>query len=384
MAKKHNWQRRGKSATLHVCITELGVTQRFTRTVPYTTDAKVDREWEKFYQECAAGKIGKPNKITVSQMTDLVMRESVIPNCKRSTAKGYRSAQKKIKDTWIGDKIAADLKPIHIQKWVNELAQELDPKTVRNYYSFLRRCFATMESWEQIPKTPCRHIKQPKLIDKEIQIIHQDDIYKFLEALESIPREKYDYKVAILLALFGGLRRGELCGIEKDDVDFDSGAIAISKTLNVDRGVYEDTPKSKQSVRVVYYPKEIMSEIRKLNLIHKEMQLMLGTKWKGSTRLLNGTFGSDMHPDNIWHFLDKFLKQHGLQHVSLHGLRHTFTSMLVDMDKPLAQVSKTLGHAQQSTTLNIYSHLFKDPDTAKKEAANEMSELFLQQNYNKG
>lgn len=385
MGKKHNWQRRGKSATLHVCIgTDYnGKPKRYTKTVPYTTDAKIDREWEKFYQECAAGKHNKLHNMTIGEMTDLVMKDSFGPHLKRSTVKRYETCQRVVKKYFAGRKVDK-IKPIHIQQWVNDMSTRLAPKTIVNYYSFLKTCFKTMVEWGLLSKSPCEFIKLPKSEKKETQIVHEDDLSRFLEELFKVPDKDCDKKVAILLALFGGLRRGELCGIEESNVDFENGCIYIENTLYSDNeGMYEDTPKSKSSIRKVYYPPEIMKEVKHLMILHKEQQLQLGTKWQRSTKLLHGPMGKNIYPGTPYRFLSVFLKEHGFEHVSLHALRHTYTSMLVAMEKPIAEISKSLGHAQQSTTMNIYSHMFKRPDQAKKETANEMSEAFLQQIYNK-
>ena len=383
MAKKHNWQKRGKTATLHVCIgTDLyGKPKRYTKSVPYTTENKVDKEWEKFYQECAAGLHEKTERMTVLELTEMVLSESVKQSAKKNTIRGYEICQKRLGD--LGRIMAADCKPVHVQKWINNLSEKYAPKTVINSYSFLRMCFETAVGWELVTTSPCHHIKLPRHQKQEVEILNADELPLFLTALDTIPKEKQDYKVAIMLALFGGMRRGEICGLEEDAVDLESGKVDIVKTLNIENGgTYEDDPKSKTSIRTIYLPKEVIAEIRKMLLYHKEKQLQLGTKWGGSTKLLKGAFGADMFPGNLWEFLDQFQKENGLRHVSFHALRHTYTSILVEMDKPIAQISKQLGHSQLTTTLNIYAHMFQDPDKAKKESADDISKAFLQQNYN--
>lgn len=378
MAKKHNWQKRGKSVQLQVYAgTDYkGRPKRYTKTIPYTTDRKMDKAWEDFRRDIEDGLVFKRKRTSVSDMCQMVTEEVLSKSLKRTSLQGYKSARKKIDET-IGARFVSDIKPFDIQQWVNELSETLSPKTVKNYYSFLKRCFDTFAKWEEIPQSPCRYIDLPTISKQEVEIIHKEDLRKLLTALDTIPREQYDYKVAILLALFGGLRRAEICGLRESDVDLDTGRASIVQTLNLDAsGPFEDTPKTKSSVRTVYYPPGITAEIRNLVYIHKEMQLRLGSKWAGSDKLIKGQFGKDMYPDNLWHFLARFLKAHDLPHVSFHALRHTYTSMLADLDIPLSQISKSLGHAQQSTTLDIYSHLFSDPDKAKKEIANRLASAY--------
>ena len=380
MPKKHNWRRRGDSAQLIVYIGAdyKGNPEIYRKTIPYTTPAKIDKEWELFYAACANGSIQKSSSMTVSAMVEKVLTDKICPNAKKNTIKGYRTCQKRI-NAAIGNRKAIELKPVHIQEWINNMSDELAPKTVKNTYSFLHMCYDTAIGWELITKSPCHHVKLPKPKSQEAESFTADEVVSLLGAIEKISEDKHDYKVAILLALFGGLRQAEIFGIEEKAVNIDTGEIKITKTLNLERGgLYEDTPKTKSSIRTVVYPQKVMDEVRKLTAIHKELRLKLGTKWKGSTKLIQGANGSDMYPTNLWEFLNKLLKENDMRHIPFHALRHTYTSMLADMGKDLTEISKQLGHSQKTTTLNTYSHMFKELSKAKKATAEELSIRFLE------
>jgi integrase len=71
-----------------------------------------------------------------------------------------------------------------------------------------------------------------------------------------------------------------------------------------------------------------------------------------------------MHPDTVTSWFPKFLKRHGLPHLNFHGLRHTGATLLINQGIPLKNVSGRLGHADISTTGNIYSHYLKSADKA--------------------
>lgn len=379
-----SYRKRGKKYFLEVSITDYsGKKNRFSKTcdLSINTDAKAERELAKFYAACSEGKVTKQSSITVSEMCEMVIAKLVTPTLKRNTRRGYKTCKKRIDET-IGDMKVAKLRPIQIQDWVNDLKDYgkngLKPKTIKNTYSFLHMCFETMVEWGELNKTPCTNIRLPQPEDKEIDTLTQGEVVQFISLLDTLPEDKQDYKVAALIALFCGLRRGEICGIEEAAVDLDRLEARIHKTLYIDEdGVFEDTPKSKASYRTIIFPKEVGEEIRQLITYHKKQKLLLGSKWQDSSALIKGTYGNAMYPNNLWDWITRFLEENEMRHFSFHALRHTYTSMLGWMKKDISEISKSLGHSKQSTTLNTYMHMFQDLSDAKRQTASDLSEHII-------
>lgn len=69
-----------------------------------------------------------------------------------------------------------------------------------------------------------------------------------------------------------------------------------------------------------------------------------------------------MHPDIVTTWLDRFSKRHDLPHINPHAFRHTMASMLYFNGVDSVSISKRLGHAQVSTTANIYAHIMEEAD----------------------
>ncbi|MCR5663677.1 MAG: site-specific integrase [Oscillospiraceae bacterium] len=72
--------------------------------------------------------------------------------------------------------------------------------------------------------------------------------------------------------------------------------------------------------------------------------------------------GSPMCPDSVTTWLNRFAKRHGLPHINPHKFRHTMASMLIYQRVDPVSVSKRLGHAQVSTTTDIYAHVIAEAD----------------------
>ena len=84
--------------------------------------------------------------------------------------------------------------------------------------------------------------------------------------------------------------------------------------------------------------------------------------------------GQAMHPDTVTDWMDKFAKRHGLRHANPHAFRHSMASMLYFNGVDSVSISKRLGHAQVSTTANIYSHIIAEAD---KQNADLLAGIFL-------
>jgi integrase len=88
-----------------------------------------------------------------------------------------------------------------------------------------------------------------------------------------------------------------------------------------------------------------------------------------------------MHPDSVTTWLDRFSKRHDLPHINPHAFRHTMASMLYFNGADSVSISKRLGHAQVSTTANIYAHVMEEAD---QKNADILSEVFLRKKTSTG
>ena len=290
----------------------------------------------------------------------------------------------------LGNKKVTKVKRLDVQKWVNYISdpqertdkqgksviRQLSPKTVRNYYSALRGMFEFAVDMGIVEDTPCKNIRMPKKTHKEANYFSLDEVKVLLKALEALPAAELKFKVAIYLGLFGGLRKGEIMGLNREDVDFDRNEITIKRTrmIKPGEGIYEDTPKTDKSIRAVTLPGEVVTEIRRLIAQQKEMKLQLHNQYHDSAALLRSDSGDPLYPQVLQRWFTRFLQKNGLRHVGLHSLRHTHASMLAYLGTDKMQVSTRLGHSQLSTTLNIYTHLFENAD---RKIAEDLSSSFL-------
>ncbi len=363
---------------------------RYSKTVHCKSSGAADKELALFYADCVNGKVNKSTPITVAELADQWHEEYVLRHLKVSARRGIDPAIKIWIKPLLGNKKVSKVKRLDVQKWVNHLAdpqertnkkgekviRQLSPKTVRNYYSALRGMFDFAVDMGIVEDTPCKNIRMPKKDHKEATYFSIEEVSALLEALSALQSDELKFKVAIYLGLFGGLRKGEIMGLNREDIDFERCEVSIRRTrmIKPKEGIYEDTPKTDKSIRTVALPPEVMAEIRRLIGQQKEQKLQLQNQYRESPALLRNDHGDPLYPQVLQRWFTRFLEKNSLPHAGLHSLRHTHASMLVHLGTNEMQVSSRLGHSQLSTTLNIYTHLFEDAD---KKIAEDLSSNFL-------
>lgn len=249
--------------------------------------------------------------------------------------------------------------------------------TIVKYHRILSSVLTTAVQWQVIPSNPCGRVKPPHVEYKEAPILDETQLDKLINCLDNEP---FKYKTAIMLVLYTGMRRGELCGLDWADIDFDRKIVHITKALlyTPGKGIFEDTPKSRQSHRAVNIPQEMIILLKQWKIEQCRQKLAIGDQWKDSGKIFTSNDGSVMRPDSLTSWFQKFIKRNDLPNAHLHTLRHISATLLIAGGVDVATVSSRLGHANKSTTLNIYTHAIKSADAA---AANLLQDILHPQKH---
>lgn len=303
----------------------------------------------------------------------------VIQGKSPNTIYGYEAALRRIEAT-IGLSKVDLLSPRTIQAWLNDLAttptettgKPLSPKTIKDTYSVLNQCCKIAVAWDILLKNPCHDIILPKKEKKEIPILSSEDFTTFCANLD---KTNPNTKVMIELALFGSLRRGEIMGIRADQIRsnrfyLDEARYAIRAGQDFTKDV--KTPSGK---RMVTIPDFVVEDVKRLRLFHKKEKLRLGGLWVDSDYLIKGEDGRPLNPTEANKRLHKYMKSIGLEPISFHGLRHTYASICIQNGADLTTVSRRMGHANVSTTLSIYTHLFEQQKEGKDPIASYFDDI---------
>lgn len=161
-----------------------------------------------------------------------------------------------------------------------------------------------------------------------------------------------------------GLRGAEITGLQWSDFDFENSSVTISRnTLYIyGFGTKTKSTKTDSSNRTLSIPENLKGVLLDYKKYWDVEKVRHGDLWENTDKLFVQNNGNDMANSTISHWLRKFQDDNNLKHVTIHGLRHTITTLMLINGVDIKTVSGRLGHKKISTTLDIYAHYVKQAD----------------------
>lgn len=367
---------------------------------PKWSERKIQAELQKaaikFEEECKKGTVSD-NKQTFSKYADYVLNEKERNGTKHRTIIRYKELLIRI-NAIIGHIKLADLRPLHINKLNEELSADglnkktggkLSNKTILEHHKLISTILKQAEKEMLINFNSAQRANAPKVQRKEAKYFEIEDIENILFYAQY---EKLKWKLALYLLVYTGCRRGEIMGLKWNKVDFKNSTIKIDINLQYtkEKGIYEETPKTEQSKRPLALPPIVMNLLRQYRTEYKEKQLLMGSKWYKTDFIFTQENGKPMHPDTLTDYCRKFTKKYNdiinkdnenrpdeakiklLPHIYPHKFRHSQAPLLLPNGVDIATISRRLGHANITTTANIYSHIL---DNADRNASNILENI---------
>ena len=259
-----------------------------------------------------------------------------------STIREYTGTIKRLSPEF-NNKNISDITGMDIQREINNLAKDRSPKTVRNYHGFISSVMKTFRPNLIINTT------LPQKLKREPYIPTDEDVKRILQAAKGT-----NYEVPIMLACFG-LRRSEICALTLDDIS--GNIITINKAMVLNKNnkwVIKNYPKTEESTRDIWVPDELIELIKQKGCIYSG------------------------HPNDITDYLDSLQKKLGMEHFSVHKLRHYYASMSHSLGIPDSYIMKSGGWKSDNILKSVYRHAMKDKESEMQQFAGEyLKELFL-------
>lgn len=243
--------------------------------------------------------------------------------------------------------------------------------TVLHHHRLISSMLSTAVKWQLIFSNPCSRVVLPKNKHKEAVYLDEEQAADLLAALD---KESMQHQVIVKLLLFTGMRRGELCGLEWKDVDFDNVVIFVrrSSLYLPGKGVFEDETKNATSERCMKVSADVVTMLKAWRAEQSKQRLRMGDQWQDSDRLFTAWNGAPIRPDVITAWFHKFVTKNGLPPIHIHSLRHTNATLLIAAGTNLTTVAARLGHANSTTTSKIYAHAIKSADQAAAEVLQDI------------
>nr|WP_295607434.1 site-specific integrase [uncultured Terrisporobacter sp.] len=308
-----------------------------------------------------------PNEIILQDFL-LDFLEKYKMNLSITTYNCYMRICKKYIIPLLGDIKLCDIRPIHIQNYVDDLLDLLTPQTIKVHLNILNLALKRAYRLKLIKENVVQFVEVPKNKKYKNEIYNAEDMKKLLEKSRETSLE-----LPIILASGLGLRISEILGLTWNNIDFNDFTITIDKITVRDKGqVILKEPKTEASIRTISAPKEIILMLKQL----KKDRLAAKLRGEKSHRELI-FYDKNLNPiaqDVLSKKFRYFLQENNLKHIRFHDLRHSHVTMLIDAKVPIKVISERVGHSNVNTTLNIYSHALREMD---QEASDKISDTLF-------
>lgn len=355
---------------------------------PEWSKSKIQKELLKYavaYEnDCKNGNVATEKKTLGEYAAYVIDLKETGGNIKPRTAERYRELLDRINNVdcgGMGYLKLSDIRADHLNKFYQSLAKPgvnrndptkgLSEKTIREHHRLISMVFSQAMKEGLVPYNVAERATPPKVKRHEAEHYELGLIRDILMALDE---EDLKWQCLINVLIASGARLGEVMGLRWNCVEFDNNRILIKNNLQYlpSKGLYETTTKTGEE-RYISLPESTMSLLR---------------EWKSEQRDMSGvlTFNGfcftredgikPMHPQSVKCFLDRFSKRHGFPHLHAHAFRHTQASLLIASGLDIVSVSKRLGHADTTTTMNIYAHALAEAD---KQSANTIDNLLYKE-----
>ena len=314
------------------------------------------------------------DKLTLDTWLDMWLNNYLV-DIKPNTILQYESVVRLHIKPALGSIPLKKLRTPVIQAFYNDLQKkELSSKFIKNIHGVLHRALDMAVRIEYLQKNPSTYTVRPRVIEKPVSSIDTPEQKRLIAVLNMRP-----IGTILLIALYTGMRIGEILGLTWDCIDFENGNIRIAKQLNQARKKGQKpefgTPKNGKT-RIISPASQVMKLLKEQREYQNEQKEIAGEIWNEG-HLMNLVFtrpdGSPYSDAIVWKEFQRILADAGIEHHRVHDLRHTFAVNSIRAGDDIKTLQENMGHYSAAFTLDRYGHV---TETMRRESAHRM-EHFL-------
>lgn len=240
----------------------------------------------------------------------------------------------------------------------------LSPTSVNYQHRIIRKALNQAVKWQMVARNVADAVEPPKRSHTQIQYLGRDEVNRFIGCIK-----ESQYYPIIATAILTGMRRGEILGLRWQDVDLAAGVIHVRQQLQYipGQGYFFKEPKQ-HSIRDIPMPLPMNSILRSVRKNQSHLKEIYSEKYHDNNLIFCLPDGQPASASTITRSFQALLDENGFERIRFHSLRHSFATMARAAGVPMEDIQDLLGHADISTTKNMYTHVEIEPlrDSMKK------------------
>ncbi|HAV10367.1 MAG TPA: site-specific integrase [Dehalococcoidia bacterium] len=331
-----------------------GKRKRHIETIP-GTKRDAETRLRELLHSVDTGSYLRPQKVTVAQYLRDWLAEYGKPNLSPRGYERYSGIINKHLIPDLGAVPLAQLKAEHLQKHYSvKLDSGLNPRTVRYHHAVIHKALQTAVKWGKITRNVADNVDVPHFNRKDMKTWNEDEVRDFLTTAAKSP-----YYELFYVALYTGMRRGELLALRWQDVDFIFGQISVNRSLNhlKDGSYIFAQPKSEKSRRSIAMSPSLNLLLQKYHESQALACTIRNKQLSDADLVFSLCDGKPLRPNTVTRAWQTAAKQAGVKVIRLHDARHTHASLMLKQGEHPKVVQERLGHSSISMTLDTYSHV---------------------------
>ena len=312
--------------------------------------------------------------ITVGEWMDSWLERYAKPTVRLSTYNSYETfirthIKPQIGGLYMNMLRAEDLQDFFVERGQNgnQKGGGLSPKTLTNIRNMMHLSFAQAVKNKVLSENLIESVRLPKAVKKEMRVLSREEQTRLIHAAQMSPEPS---AFGVIFDLFTGLRLGEVCGLRWENVDMGQHSIKVCETRNrlpnYDDSIETSTSvytvkatKTDNSLRTVYIPNSFFKDFKS----YYEIQASIRRENPAYNRegyVFCQANGQPYEPRTFQDLFKRCVKRAGIADANFHSLRHTYATRCLEEGMDVVTVSRLLGHASPSITLDKYGHALSD------------------------
>ncbi|MER2057219.1 MAG: site-specific integrase [Niallia sp.] len=348
-------RKRGKTWSYTVDIGRDPVTNKRKQKTKsgFKTKKEAEKALNELNYEIGNGLWIEPTKITFTEFANEFL-VSHKPNIRQVTFERYTSTLTRQLIPFFGNMKLQDLKPIHGQKFKDEYIKKYKVSTMRKAVTFLKQILNHAVELELINKNPFEKLSVSAKRKSSLHVWTAAQLNEFLNAAKEY--DQFYYNV-FAFAAFTGMRKGEVLGLARINVDFSNNVITLKQSVvESQEGIKLSLLKNESSYRQIAI-NDVCVEVLKSQIERNQQYKKLFKKeYQDNGLIFCKENGSIFRPTNLNRPFRKICKLAGVPEIRIHDLRHTHATILLELKVNPKLVADRLGHSSIKMTLDTYSH----------------------------